>query len=188
METTAPGPPPNTTGDPSEKVSDLSGRGRAPVEESSPHEAGDRPTDVGRGSDGPENWNKIVMRRVFPGRRGRNRVILPRIPPELDVSAKSYDETERNMRSLSWLNAAVTRNLRAIEMIGVLMRIFSFSLVSWLGPASPFLFVWAFNTADAIMLSWCAIIKKDRAYTLLNVFWIGVGVVGMIRAAGFAHA
>jgi hypothetical protein len=34
-------------------------------------------------------------------------------------------------------------------MIGVLMRIFSFSLVSWLGPESPFLFVWAFNTADA---------------------------------------
>jgi hypothetical protein len=91
------------------------------------------------------------------------------------------------MKFLGWLNAAVTRNLRAVEMIGVLMRIFSFSLVSWLGPASPFLFVWAFNTADAIMLSWCAIIKKDRAYTLLNVFWIGVGVVGIIRAAGFAH-
>jgi hypothetical protein len=87
-----------------------------------------------------------------------------------------------------WLNAAVTQNLRAIEMVGVLMRIFSFSLVSWLGPDSPFLFVWAFNTADAIMLSWCAIIKKDRAYTVLNVFWIGVGVVGMVRAAGFAHS
>ena len=36
------------------------------------------------------------------------------------------------------------------------MRIFSFSLVSWLGPASPFLFVWIFNTVDAAMLSWCA--------------------------------
>ncbi|MEX0725903.1 MAG: hypothetical protein WD065_06520 [Planctomycetaceae bacterium] len=92
-----------------------------------------------------------------------------------------------SMKLLRSLNAAVTRNLRTIEMIGVLMRIFSFSLVSWLGPASPFLFVWAFNTVDAIMLSWCAIIKKDKAYTVLNVFWIGVGIVGMVRAAGVSH-
>ena len=91
------------------------------------------------------------------------------------------------MKHFQRLNVAVTRNLRNIEMIGVLMRIFSFSLVSWLGPASPFLFVWAFNTVDAVLLAWCAIIKKDRAYTLLNVFWVGVGVVGIIRAARFAH-
>ena len=83
------------------------------------------------------------------------------------------------------LNAVVTQHIRTIEMIGVLMRIFSFSLVGWLGPASPFFFVWAFNTIDAIMLSWCAIIKKDRAYTLLNVFWVGVGIMGMYRATGF---
>ena len=91
------------------------------------------------------------------------------------------------MKLFRWLNAAVTRNLRAIEMVGVLMRIFSFSLVSWLGPQSPFLFVWAFNTLDAIMLSWCALIKKDAAYSVLNIFWIGVGVVGMIRAFGFTN-
>ena len=74
-----------------------------------------------------------------------------------------------------------------IEMVGVLMRIFSFSLVSWLGPQSPFLFVWSFNTLDAVMLSWCALIKKDAAYSVLNIFWIGVGVVGMIRAYGFTN-
>ncbi|HEV3144354.1 MAG TPA: hypothetical protein VGZ47_10755 [Gemmataceae bacterium] len=91
------------------------------------------------------------------------------------------------MKLLLWLNAAVARNLKAIELVGVMMRIFSFSLVSWLGPQSPFMFVWVFNTTDAVMLSWCAIIKKDRAYTLLNVFWVGVGIVGMIRAAGFTH-
>lgn len=85
------------------------------------------------------------------------------------------------------LNKVVTDNLQVIEMVGVLMRIFSFSLVSWLGPSSPFLFVWAFNTVDAFLLTWCAIIKNDRAYTLLNVFWVGVGVVGMIRSAGFEH-
>ena len=68
-------------------------------------------------------------------------------------------------------------------MLGVLMRIFSFSLVSWLGPESPFLFVWAFNTTDALILSWCSILKKDSAYTLLNVFWIMVGIIGMVRAS-----
>jgi Na+-translocating ferredoxin:NAD+ oxidoreductase RnfE subunit len=82
------------------------------------------------------------------------------------------------------LHAAVGRNIRTVEMVGVLMRIFSFSLVSWLGPNSPFLFVWAFNTVDALLLSWCAAIKRDRAYTLLNVFWVGVGVVGILRATG----
>ena len=92
------------------------------------------------------------------------------------------------MKLFRWLNGAVTGNLRTIEMVGVLMRIFSFSLVSWLGPSSPFFFVWAFNTADAILLSWCAIIKKDLAYTVLNVFWVAVGIVGMARAAGFAHS
>lgn len=88
------------------------------------------------------------------------------------------------MTALHRLNDAIARNVRSIEMIGVLMRIFSFSLVSWLGPASPFFFVWAFNTVDAVMLSWCAVIKQDRAYTVLNVFWVGVGILGMIRAAG----
>ena len=92
-----------------------------------------------------------------------------------------------SIRSLIRLNTFVAVNIRAIEMIGVLMRIFSFSLISWLGPKSPFFFVWAFNTTDAVLLSWCALIKKDTAYTLLNVFWVGVGVVGMFRAAGFMH-
>lgn len=86
--------------------------------------------------------------------------------------------------TIAKLNGLVARHIRAIEMIGVLMRIFSFSLVSWMGPESPFLFVWAFNTCDAVMLSWCSMIKKDPAYILLNVFWIGVGLVGMARAAG----
>ena len=81
----------------------------------------------------------------------------------------------------------MTAKIRAIEMIGVLMRIFSFSLVSWLGPKSPFLFVWAFNTTDALLLSWCALIKKDAAYTVLSVFWVGVGIVGMLRTIGFIH-
>ncbi len=82
------------------------------------------------------------------------------------------------------LNALILRHIRALEMTGVLMRIFSFSLVSWLGPASPFMFVWVFNTLDAILLSWCAALKRDAAYTVLNVFWILVGIVGILRAGG----
>lgn len=85
------------------------------------------------------------------------------------------------------INGFIVRNIRAFEMTGVLMRIFSFSLVSWLGPASPFMFVWIFNTTDAILLSWCAILKKDRAYTVLNVFWVLVGLVGILRAGNILH-
>ena len=87
-----------------------------------------------------------------------------------------------NIGVLPRMNRLVAHHLRTVEMIGVLMRIFSFSMVSWMGPESPFLFVWAFNTVDAIILTWCALIKKDVPYTILNVFWIGVGVVGMMRA------
>ena len=85
------------------------------------------------------------------------------------------------------LNLFIVQNIKAIEMLGVLMRVFSFSLVSWMGPASPFLFVWIFNTADALILSWCAVLKKDKAYSVLNIFWILVGIVGIARTIGFLH-
>ena len=88
----------------------------------------------------------------------------------------------RSIGAMGLLNGFILDNIRAFEMIGVLMRIASFSLVSWLGPDSPFMFVWAFNTVDAILLSWCALLKRDAAYSLLNIFWILVGVVGMLRA------
>jgi hypothetical protein len=82
------------------------------------------------------------------------------------------------------MNKVILKHLKTFEMIGVIMRIISFTLVSWLGPESPFLFVWIFNSLDAILLSWCAILKKDRAYTVLNLFWILVGIIGIIRASG----
>lgn len=62
------------------------------------------------------------------------------------------------------------------------MRILSFGTVSWLGPESPFLWVWIMNTLDAIALSWCALLKRDSAYTLLNTFWVLVGVVGILKS------
>ena len=83
------------------------------------------------------------------------------------------------------LNLFILKHIKFIEMMGVLMRIFSFSLVSWLGPESPFMFVWSFNTLDAVILSWCSILKKDFAYILLNLFWIMVGIVGICRAGNY---
>lgn len=83
------------------------------------------------------------------------------------------------------LNSFILHRMASLEMTGVVMRIFSFSLVSWLGPKSPFMFVWIFNTTDAVLLTWCAVLKKDRAYTLLNAFWILIGVVGILRAGRF---
>jgi hypothetical protein len=85
------------------------------------------------------------------------------------------------------LNPFILKNLKALEMTGVLMRIASFSAVSWLGPHSPFLLVWIVNTGDAALLTWCAVLKRDFAYTLLNAFWILIGAVGIARAADWLH-
>lgn len=79
----------------------------------------------------------------------------------------------------------IKNNIAAFEILGVIMRIISFTLVSWLGSASPFMFVWLFNTADAILLTYCAMLKKDKAYILLNGFWILVGIIGIARAGGW---
>jgi hypothetical protein len=79
----------------------------------------------------------------------------------------------------------IKAHIPQMEMAGVIMRIFCFTLVSWLGPASPFMLVWVVNTVDAVLLTYCATLKKDRAYTVLNSFWILVGVVGIARAGGW---
>jgi hypothetical protein len=85
---------------------------------------------------------------------------------------------------MKFITDLIKNNISAFEMLGVIMRIISFTLVSWLGPASPFMFVWIFNTIDAILLTYCAVLKQDRAYTLLNAFWILVGIIGIARAGG----
>jgi hypothetical protein len=79
----------------------------------------------------------------------------------------------------------IKTHIPQMEMAGVIMRIFCFTLVSWLGPASPFMLVWVVNTIDAILLTYCATLKKDKAYTLLNGFWIIVGIIGIARAGGW---
>jgi hypothetical protein len=83
------------------------------------------------------------------------------------------------------VNAWVREHHKSLELVGVSMRIASFGTVSWLGKDSPFLIVWTVNTADALLLSWCSWVRKDLAYTILNVFWILVGAVGLARALGW---
>ena len=83
------------------------------------------------------------------------------------------------------LNAFIFTHIKVLEMVGVSMRVVSFSLVGWLGPQSPFMFVWIVNTTDAALLSWCAILKRDKAYILLNTFWFFVGLVGIARTGGW---
>lgn len=85
------------------------------------------------------------------------------------------------------MNQFIFRHLKTIEMTGVLMRVFSFSLVSWLGAGSPFLFVWIFNSVDAVMLTWCSWLKRDTAYIVLNGFWILVGIIGILRVENILH-
>jgi hypothetical protein len=85
---------------------------------------------------------------------------------------------------MNFITDYIKTHIPQMEMAGVIMRIFCFTLVSWLGPASPFMLIWVVNTIDAVLLTYCAMLKKDRAYTLLNGFWILVGVVGMARAGG----
>lgn len=100
---------------------------------------------------------------------------------------RSLDITPKPHGDSVLLKNFIQNNVKTVELIGVVMRIGSFSLVSWMGPESPFLFVWVFNTIDAIMLSWAAVVRRDLAYSLLNIFWIGVGVVGIIRAMPPGH-
>ncbi len=81
------------------------------------------------------------------------------------------------------INNFIYKNIKTIELFGVILRIWSFSIVSWLWWDSPFLLVWAVNTFDAILLSWCSLLKKDLAYTILNIFWVLIWILWILRAA-----
>ncbi|HEY4731862.1 MAG TPA: hypothetical protein VIH66_01295 [Gammaproteobacteria bacterium] len=38
------------------------------------------------------------------------------------------------------------------------------------------------HTTDAVLPSWCAILKKDKAHAMLNVFRVMAGIAGILRA------
>ena len=65
------------------------------------------------------------------------------------------------------------------ESIGVIMRIFSFGMLAILGKDTPLLTMWIINTIDAMILTWAAWERSNRAYIILNIFWLIVGVVGI---------
>ena len=69
--------------------------------------------------------------------------------------------------------------IELLEGFGVAMRIFSFGMLSILNENTPFLTMWIINTIDAVILTWCAWERGNRAYILLNTFWLIVGAVGI---------
>lgn len=72
--------------------------------------------------------------------------------------------------------------LELLEGVGVVMRIMAFGLLSVMGPETPFLLMWIWNTIDAVILTYCAWERDNRPYILLNFFWLIVGVVGIYNS------
>ena len=80
--------------------------------------------------------------------------------------------------------------VKLMENIGVVMRIIAFGTLSIMGPGTPFLLMWILNTIDAIILTYCAWERGKRAYLILNIFWMLVGLVGIytsIFGNAFTH-
>ena len=72
--------------------------------------------------------------------------------------------------------------LELMEGIGVVMRIMAFGLLSVMGKNTPFLWMWIWNTADALILTYCAWERDNRPYIILNIFWLIVGVIGIYNS------
>ena len=66
-----------------------------------------------------------------------------------------------------------------MENIGVVMRIIAFGTLSIMGPNTPFLYMWIWNTIDAIILTYAAWERGNKAYIILNTFWCIVGIIGI---------
>jgi hypothetical protein len=80
--------------------------------------------------------------------------------------------------------------VKLMENIGVIMRIIAFGTLSIMGPGTPFLAMWIWNTIDAIILTYCAWERSNKAYLILNIFWMFVGLVGIytsIFGNGISH-
>jgi phosphoglycerol transferase MdoB-like AlkP superfamily enzyme len=74
------------------------------------------------------------------------------------------------------------KTLELLEGIGVVMRIMAFGMLSILGKDTPFLWMWIWNSVDAVILTYCAWERDNRPYILLNLFWLIVGVVGIYNS------
>jgi hypothetical protein len=69
--------------------------------------------------------------------------------------------------------------IKWMEHIGVVMRVIAFGTLSIMGPDTPFLYMWIWNTIDAIILTYAAWERSNKAYIILNTFWCLVGMVGI---------
>ncbi len=69
--------------------------------------------------------------------------------------------------------------IERLEGIGVVMRIMAFGVLSVMGAETPFLWMWIWNTIDAVILTYCAWKRENRPYIILNIFWLIVGVIGI---------
>ena len=81
-------------------------------------------------------------------------------------------------------------SVKLLENIGVVMRILAFGTLSIMGPGTPFLLMWIWNTIDAIILTYAAWERENKAYLILNIFWMLVGIVGIytsIYGNAFTH-
>jgi hypothetical protein len=72
--------------------------------------------------------------------------------------------------------------LELMEGIGVVMRIAAFGMLSVMGKDTPFLLMWIWNTIDAILLTYCAWERDNKAYIIMNAFWLIVGAVGIYNS------
>jgi hypothetical protein len=80
--------------------------------------------------------------------------------------------------------------VKLLENIGVVMRILAFGTLSIMGPDTPFLYMWIWNTIDALILTYAAWERSNRAYLILNIFWMFVGLIGIytsIFGNAFTH-
>jgi hypothetical protein len=91
------------------------------------------------------------------------------------------------MKKLKLLNE---NSIKWMEHIGVVMRMIAFGTLSIMGPSTPFLAMWIWNTIDAVILTYAAWERDNKAYIILNFFWLIVGVVGIytsIYGNGITH-
>ena len=72
--------------------------------------------------------------------------------------------------------------LELMEGIGVVIRISTFAMLSVMGKDTPFFWMWVFNTMDAVLLTYCAWERGNRPYTIMNIFWLIVGVIGIYNS------
>ena len=91
---------------------------------------------------------------------------------------------------MSKLKLLSESRVKLLENIGVIMRILAFGTLSLMGPGTPFLLMWIWNTIDAVILTYAAWERRNKAYLILNIFWMFVGLVGIytsIYGNGISH-